>query len=89
MTVTDANSCSVSGSTTINDVAGPIATITFTDETCGLGNRTVTALVSGGTAPYSYNWTGGGSGQTLSNLSAEFTRLLSDAGGCSVVFRIS
>ena len=44
----------------------------------------ITATVSGGTAPYTYNWSVGGTGATIDNLGAgSYDLVVTDANGCT------
>ncbi len=92
VTVRDANGCTVS-STAIS-VAQPaslpnIGSPTVTNLTCGGTTGSISIVPSGGTAPYSYSWTGpnsfAASTQNISNLSAgDYTVVIRDANGCSM-----
>ncbi|TXB67144.1 T9SS type B sorting domain-containing protein [Vicingus serpentipes] len=53
--------------------------------TNGGNDGTATALLSGGTSPYQYNWTPSGSTSTITNLSyGIYTVTATDTNGCSV-----
>lgn len=89
VTVYDANSCSVTGSTT---VTAPIALSTSissqTNVSCNGGsNGSATVTASGGTPGYTYAWApSGGSGSTATGLSAgTYTVTVLDANNCSSV----
>jgi len=57
LTITDANGCSATSSTTINNGSAVTVTLTPTDVTCGGANDgSITSTISGGTAPYTYAW---------------------------------
>lgn len=54
-----------------------------TNATCGSADGSVTATVSGGTPPYNYNWSSGGSLATVTGLTAgSFTLTVTDNNGC-------
>lgn len=59
-------------------------TIITTDESvCGLCDGTASAIVSGGTAPYTYSWTNNATTANLSNLCSGYYNLfVTDANGC-------
>lgn len=57
VTVTDATGCQASDTTTINQPSPLTATLSKTDVTCsGASNGSASVNVSGGTSPYSYEW---------------------------------
>lgn len=60
VTVTDKNGCTATATFTINQPAAITTTVAVTDATCnGAANGAVDLTVSGGLAPYNYQWTGG------------------------------
>ncbi len=85
VTVTDANGCTVTGSYTITEPAAISISASKTNVTCkGASNGTITLNVSGGTAPYSYNWGNNVTTQNLSNLAAGYYAVtITDAHGCT------
>ncbi len=63
-----------------------LAQITFTkeDASCGASDGSATVAVSGGTSPYTYQWSNGGTGTTISNLAVgSYTCFITDANGCT------
>ncbi|MFN5369971.1 MAG: gliding motility-associated C-terminal domain-containing protein [Bacteroidia bacterium] len=84
LTVTDANNCATTDSVTLINTGVPNVTANVDDPECGINDGSITALVSGGLAPYTYSWTPGGSTDaTLSNLGiGEYSVLVTDAAGC-------
>ncbi|CAN5347740.1 hypothetical protein BH09BAC5_BH09BAC5_11050 [soil metagenome] len=84
--VTDSTGCS---STAIVPVTQPdliVATETHTDETfAAMNDGTATAIVNGGTAPYTYAWApSGGTGATATGLGAgTYTCTITDVNGCT------
>ncbi len=70
VTVTDANSCSTTGSITIIQKFGPTILISSTNETCNMKNGTATAVASGGQGTYNYLWNNGQTTSTIINLSS-------------------
>ncbi|MFC5409367.1 hypothetical protein ACFPMF_08625 [Larkinella bovis] len=89
--ITDANQCSVSATVTINDLAGPTLVASGTAVSCtGSSTGTALAVVSGGTAPYSYLWSTGATSASVSGLLAGvYSVVVTDANGCKVSGAVS
>ena len=89
VTVTDANGCTATASYTVTQPALLVATASGTGITCfGGNNGTATVNVTGGTASYSYAWTGPGgftaSTQSISGLGlGTYTVVVTDGNGCT------
>jgi gliding motility-associated-like protein len=78
------NVCNTSSTRTVNQPTALNATITTTNALCGNNNGTITTTVTGGNAPYTYNWSNGGTTANQNNLSAgSYSLLLNDANSCS------
>ena len=86
--VTDANGCAGNGSGTIVNVSGFSASVTSTTNvSCFGGNDgSITVTPSGGTAPFSYVWTGSTStsGTASSLIAGSYDVLVTDANSCTV-----
>ncbi|MGR6088625.1 MAG: PKD domain-containing protein [Arcticibacter sp.] len=93
VTITDANGCTfTSSSTTITEPTATILNATPTATICGQSNGTITVTASGGTSPYSFNLNGGANqGSTFfNNLAAgSYTVNATDANGCTSSFNTS
>jgi gliding motility-associated-like protein len=87
VTVTAANSCQATATSTLNASVGNLAlTLAHTDLTCaGANDGTATATTSGGTEPLSYTWVPGGETvPQLTGLAAgTYTCTVADGGGCT------
>lgn len=86
VTITDAvnTTCTQTVAATITEPAAIVIVPTSTPTTCGLNNGCAYAAATGGTGVLSYNWTGGGTGQTSCNLSpGTYKVTVTDANGCS------
>lgn len=83
--VTDGNGCTASQTTTINEPTTLSATFNPTSpSTCISSDGSISITPTGGTAPYSFTWTPGGSINPLTNLAAgTYSAIVSDANGCS------
>ncbi len=85
VTITDANSCSVSVATTVTEPPALVVSETNTDVLCNgdnSGSATITA--TGGTAPLSFTWNDGVTTQSRTNLTAGMYILtVTDGNSCS------
>jgi hypothetical protein len=84
--VTDAQGCKDTLTVTIASSSKPELTSTQVNTTCGLCNGSIDVSVSGGTSPYTYDWTdlvGTNDPQDRSSLcSGTYTVYVTDAQGC-------
>ena len=85
VTVTDNNGCSL---TTDFTVGGPnalqLSASVLPVDCNGAANGSIDVSVTGGVAPYTYNWSNGSTDQDLSNLApGTYSLTLTDANGCS------
>ena len=85
VTVTDGNQCTATAAFSIGQTSGLSVQAVAQSITCaGLQNGSVQATVSGGTAPYTYSWSNGGSAASIGALAAgNYSVTVSDANGCS------
>ncbi|MBI2269340.1 MAG: gliding motility-associated C-terminal domain-containing protein [Bacteroidetes bacterium] len=86
VSVTDANGCTSVSTASITEPTALVPSVSSTQAACGQSNGTATVTnVTGGTAPYTYAWTPGGPGQTISGLSAgNYVVVITDDNGCTV-----
>lgn len=85
LTATDANGCTADGIFTIDEPDSLIATVQdSSDVTCnGANDGSLTILVTGGSAPYDFDWSNGDSLQTITGLPPGTYRVtVTDASGC-------
>ena len=86
--VTDVNGCVSDPTITAITVPGPNSNLTVsinpTNASCfGFSDGSAQAFPTGGTAPYSYEWSNGETTQTISGLlSGSYTCIVTDANGC-------
>lgn len=92
VTITDANACSLVDSITIGGPA-PIDTVfNVVNSTCNICDGSITVVPSGGTSPYTFNWTDAsatsiGTTDNVSNLCAGIYFVeITDNLGCSASF---
>lgn len=84
-TVIDANGCTFSSDTTITSQGIPIVLLELTDTvSCnGLNDGSASVMVTGGTAPYFYQWSNGDQVDTLVDVhSGAYTLTVTDSEGC-------
>ncbi|MEQ8706942.1 MAG: GEVED domain-containing protein, partial [Phaeodactylibacter sp.] len=84
VTVTDANGCEATEAATVAEPADLVLGITGEDVDCfGANTGSANLTVSGGTMPYTYDWSNGASTQNIDNLVAgTYTVTVTDANGC-------
>jgi hypothetical protein len=88
VTVTDVNGCETSQTVVVNTYSCAISTNSTTSPvTCaGAANGSVTVVLNGGTAPFNYAWSNGGSDATITNLSGgTYIATITDDNACSVI----
>lgn len=84
VTVTDANGCHVPGYAFVSQSPVIQPNATTTSATCIQTNGSMIAFGSGGTPPYSYLWSNGGTGQSQNNVAAGYYSVtVTDANGCT------
>ncbi|MBC7778390.1 MAG: T9SS type A sorting domain-containing protein [Phycisphaerae bacterium] len=84
--VTDANGCTTQQEVEVSSFLCVISSVnTITNVSCaGASNGAVTISLTGGTAPFNYTWSNGGTSATISNLTGGGYQVnISDANGCS------
>ena len=85
VTVTDGGGGTATASATITEIAAIVVTLgTPVDVDCfGASTGSLTASVSGGTTPYTYNWNSGETSSMITNKPAgTYTVYVQDANGC-------
>ncbi len=85
VTITDATGCEKIDCIILTEPNELSVTFNTVDPTCGQDNGSINIAVSGGTAPYTYQWSNGELTQNISNLYArEYCLSILDANGCSL-----
>ncbi|MBI2967454.1 MAG: gliding motility-associated C-terminal domain-containing protein [Bacteroidetes bacterium] len=85
VTVTDASGCTDAETTAITEPTALAISLTKSDENCGSGDGTITAVVSGGVISYSFLWSNSATTSALTGLSAgNYTVTVTDGNGCTV-----
>jgi hypothetical protein len=88
ITVTDVNGCSTFAPGIVSNNNGPKITVTSQGNVKCFGSATgsIAVVVSGGTAPYSYNWSNGATTASISGLYAgPYQLTITDADSCTSV----
>lgn len=85
--VTDASNCSASIAFTINEPTAIVEAGSSINVSCGgAADGSVDVTVTGGTAPYTYEWSNGATTPNLPNLSGDtYFVTITDANGCTLV----
>ncbi len=84
VTVTDANGCATDASVTISQPEKLTASASASAILCFGGSADVDLTVTGGTQPYSYDWSNNTNNQDLSGVAAgTYTVTVTDANGCA------
>jgi hypothetical protein len=85
VTITDNAGCSVTKSKYLSSTTPVSVGFATTQASCIYSNDgSTTAIPTGGTAPYTYSWSGGGNTQTLSNVATgNYWVTVTDANGCT------
>jgi len=83
VTVTDANGCTIVSSQLITEPSAIVLTPSATDATCGNADGSVSVAVSGGTSPYTYNWSNGCTSSSCTGvISGNYDVTVTDVNGC-------
>ncbi len=85
VTVTSGLTCTNTAEFTVDDHPNePVITPNVTGTTCDLSNGAINLTVSGGVPPFTYQWDGGASSNSLTNIPAgTYTVTVTGANGCS------
>lgn len=85
-TVTDANGCTINNTITISQPAAALSLSNSSINVSCFGSSSGSSVItpSGGTSPYTYNWSNGSTTPGISNLAAgSYTVTVTDAKGCT------
>lgn len=87
VTVTDASNCTVVRSTTIQEPGAISLSTSVTNVTCGgTCNGAIDLSATGGTMPFSYQWSNGSGEEDILQLCAgTYTVTVTDANGCTAI----
>ncbi|NDB35715.1 MAG: hypothetical protein EB023_10360, partial [Flavobacteriia bacterium] len=84
VTASDANGCTSNANVTITEPTLLLANATGNNITCnGLNNGSAAVVASGGTAPYTYQWSTGSTATSITNLAlGNYIVTVTDSNGC-------
>ncbi len=82
--ISDGSGCDTTMNVTIGEpLAVTVQPIISTNESCaGVGDGTLTASATGGTAPYTYTWSNGATGPLLTDTAGMYGVVATDVNGC-------
>lgn len=81
--ITDANGCTSAQSVTVTQPAALSASVTPFGIPCSIGTGSATVTGGGGTPGYTYSWSNGQSGASITGLAmGNYSVLVTDANGC-------
>ncbi|MDR9398391.1 MAG: SprB repeat-containing protein, partial [Salibacter sp.] len=92
VTITDDNGCTATSSSTISEPTALGLTVSVNDSvSCpGVFDGEITSVVTGGTAPYNYQWNNAATTASISNLSVgTYVLTVTDDNGCTIVDSVS
>lgn len=86
VTITDNNGCSANMTSLVTEPSQLVMSFSSTNATCyNYCDGTASTVVGGGTAPYSYNWSGLGSSTSVSGIcDGVYDLIVTDANGCTI-----
>jgi hypothetical protein len=86
VTITDDNGCIQTAAATITQPAALSATLNAMNASCGIcADGSVDLSVSGGTSPYEFSWSNGGTTEDLTGLlPGNYTVIVTDTNGCQL-----
>jgi gliding motility-associated-like protein len=84
VTITDANGCSQTATTTVTEPSALVVSTDSTNTNCGQALGSAQVFVSGGTPNYTYSWSNGGTSAFISGLTGgPYSIIVTDANGCT------
>lgn len=90
VTVTDMAGCQDSATVTLIQSGNVAVTLTGQDDFCATNGASISATLTGGASPYTYNWSNGDTTNTATNLvTGTYDLTVTDANGCTDISSIA
>jgi len=84
VSIVDGTGCQMYYAYTIGEPAVLATDVTSMNANCGIANGSASAVVTGGTSPYTYSWTGGSNTANINNLvNGSYSLSVTDSKGCT------
>ena len=89
VTVSDTDGCSGSTSVEVTEAPAPEIAFTVLPSTCGQNNGSINLTITGGSAPYTFNWSNGENTEDISGLAeGNYTVTVTGSEGCTATMDI-
>lgn len=92
VTITDSKGCTTTAQASVTAPSAGTASVQILQPVSCFGgsNGVVSASITGGTGPFTYSWSNGGTSSQISNLSAQiYSVIITDANGCTATQSIT
>ncbi|MDQ3109322.1 MAG: choice-of-anchor L domain-containing protein [Bacteroidota bacterium] len=85
VTITDGNGCTMVDTAYVGSASYLAATYVVTNPTCSATDGAIMITITNGNAPFTYAWSNGGTGSSISDLSGgSYSFTVTDSSGCAI-----